>query len=48
MKKELVELEKLIAAFKNIAKDYPNGGYDNTVAKLETERAELVAKIGKK
>jgi chorismate mutase len=48
MKRELKELDRLISAFEKIHQDYPKGGYDENLAKLKNDRAELANKIGRK
>ena len=49
IKKELDKINKLIAEFKVIVENFPlNSAYQDTLAKLEQGRAELVSKIGKK
>ena len=47
LKIQIAEKNRLIASFKKIAQDYPGGGYEQSVAKLESERAALVSKIGR-
>lgn len=48
MKTKLAKLDALIGKFQKIAADFPGGGYEKTVAKLQQERAELANTIGKK
>lgn len=48
MKKELIRLDALITKFRDIANQFPQGRYGELTAKLETERAELVSKIGRR
>lgn len=49
MKHKLSELNQLIAFFAKLASEFPNnGGYKDSLAKLEKERAELVSTIGHK
>ena len=46
MKAELDKLNEQIKFFSKLAEQYPL--YTDTLAKLETERAEIVSQIGRK
>jgi transposase len=48
MKKELARLEKLIKSFEEIAKEYPNGTYGKSLARLQQQRVDLVNQIGRR
>lgn len=49
MKKELKRLDEQIKSFEQICINYPlHDGYKDMLAKLRTQRANLVSKIGKK
>lgn len=48
MKKEIAKLDGLIAKFIEIVQKYPSEYYSAALQELKNQRAELVAKIGKK
>jgi hypothetical protein len=48
MESELKELDRLIASFSKLVKDFPEGGYGKSLKTLQDKRAEVASKIGKK